>query len=121
MTGLLAAVHESACGMELPIPNVRSLVAMEGKADKICSMRVLRILTHSRPLAAVVCSGAKGLLTRRTNSHEDMAFVPCSAAYNGRSLWLVIPGGAEVERKGEPEILIPCSPARPRPGMTAWQ
>ena len=69
----------------------------------------------------VVCSGAKGLLTRRTNSHEDMAFVPCSAAYNGRSLWLVIPGGAEVERKGEPEILIPCAPARSGPGMTAWQ
>src|SRR5215831_18869233 len=24
----------------------------------------------------MVCSGAKGLLARRTNSHEDMAFVP---------------------------------------------
>jgi hypothetical protein len=34
-------------GTELPIPNVRSSVAMEGKADKICSMRVLRILTRS--------------------------------------------------------------------------
>ena len=52
----------------------------------------------------VVCSGAKGLLTRRTNSHEDMAFVPCGAAYNRCSLRLVIPGCAEVERKGEPEI-----------------
>jgi hypothetical protein len=31
----------------LPIPNVGSSVANEGKADKICSMRVLRILTDS--------------------------------------------------------------------------
>jgi hypothetical protein len=41
------ALHESAYGTELPIPNVRSSVANGGKADKICSMRVLRILTHS--------------------------------------------------------------------------
>ena len=33
----------SASGTELPIPNVRSSVANGGKADKICSMRVLRI------------------------------------------------------------------------------
>src|SRR5258708_24831485 len=35
-----------------PIPNVRSSVVNGGKADKICSMRVLRILTrigHSEP------------------------------------------------------------------------
>jgi hypothetical protein len=35
----------SPIGTELPIPNVRSSVANGGKADKICSMRVLRILT----------------------------------------------------------------------------
>jgi hypothetical protein len=52
----------------------------------------------------VVCSGAKGLLTRRTNSHEDMAFVPCSAAYNGHYFGWSFRGCAEVERKGEPEI-----------------
>jgi hypothetical protein len=40
-------VHMSASGTELPIPNVRSSVANGGKADKICSMRVLRILTLS--------------------------------------------------------------------------
>ena len=34
-------------GTELPIPNVRSSVANRGKADKICSMRVLRILTDA--------------------------------------------------------------------------
>ena len=39
----------SASGTELPIPNVRSSVAIGGKADKICSMRVLRILTQSGP------------------------------------------------------------------------
>jgi hypothetical protein len=33
-------------GTELPIPNVRSSVTMEGKAGKICSMQVLRILIH---------------------------------------------------------------------------
>jgi hypothetical protein len=44
---LFAAVHESGYGTELPIPNVRSSVANGGKADKICSMRVLRILTLS--------------------------------------------------------------------------
>jgi hypothetical protein len=38
----------AAYGTELPIPNVRSPVANGGKADKICSMRVLRILTPSR-------------------------------------------------------------------------
>jgi len=37
----------SAYGTELPIPNVRSSVANRGKADKICSMPVLRILTHA--------------------------------------------------------------------------
>jgi hypothetical protein len=37
----------SVNGTELPIPNVRSSVANTGKADKICSMRVLRILTHA--------------------------------------------------------------------------
>jgi hypothetical protein len=36
----------SPFGTELPIPNVRSSVANGGKADKICSMRVLRILTE---------------------------------------------------------------------------
>jgi hypothetical protein len=39
-------------GTKLPIPNVRSSVVNGGKADKICSMRVLRILTrigHSEP------------------------------------------------------------------------
>jgi hypothetical protein len=36
----------SASGTELPIPNVRSSVANGSEADKICSMRVLRILTH---------------------------------------------------------------------------
>ena len=36
----------SEFGTELPIPNVRSSVANGGKADKICSMRVLRILTE---------------------------------------------------------------------------
>ena len=43
----------SGAGTELPIPNVRSSVANGGKADKICSMRVLRILTQSghRPAA----------------------------------------------------------------------
>jgi hypothetical protein len=35
----------AAFGTELPIPDVRSSVANGGKADKICSMRVLRILT----------------------------------------------------------------------------
>src|SRR5258707_5702877 len=39
----------SASGTELPIPNVRSSVAIGGKADKICSMRVLRISTQSGP------------------------------------------------------------------------
>src|SRR5215470_8626409 len=34
-------------GTELPIPNVRSSIANGGKTDKICSMRVLRILTLS--------------------------------------------------------------------------
>src|SRR5262245_41678182 len=38
----------SPIGTELPIPNVRSPVANGGKADKICSMRVLRILTRCR-------------------------------------------------------------------------
>jgi hypothetical protein len=33
----------SAHGTELPFPNVRSSVANWGKADKICSIRVLRI------------------------------------------------------------------------------
>ena len=47
MTGVLAALHESAIGTKLPIPNVRSSVANGGKADNICSMRVLRILTQS--------------------------------------------------------------------------
>jgi hypothetical protein len=37
----------TAIGTELPIPNVRSSVANGGKADKKCSMRVLRILTDS--------------------------------------------------------------------------
>jgi hypothetical protein len=37
----------SPIGTELPIPNVRSSIANSGKADKICSMRVLRILTLS--------------------------------------------------------------------------
>jgi hypothetical protein len=37
----------TASGTELPIPNVRSSVANGGKADKICSMRVLRILTDT--------------------------------------------------------------------------
>jgi hypothetical protein len=32
-------------GTELPIPNVRSSVVIGGKADKICSLRVLRVLT----------------------------------------------------------------------------
>jgi hypothetical protein len=41
-----AALHVSLPGTELPIPNVLSSVANGGKADKICSMRVLRILTH---------------------------------------------------------------------------
>jgi hypothetical protein len=36
----------SANGTELPIQNVHSSVANGGKADKICSMRVLRILTR---------------------------------------------------------------------------
>jgi len=36
----------SVSGTELPIPNVRSSVANGGKADKICSMWVLRILTR---------------------------------------------------------------------------
>ena len=40
-----AALHMSARGTELPIPNVRSSAAIGGKADKICSTRVLRILT----------------------------------------------------------------------------
>jgi hypothetical protein len=43
----------SAFGTELPIPNVRSSVANGGKADKICSMRVLRILTHLRHHRAI--------------------------------------------------------------------
>jgi hypothetical protein len=45
------------CGTELPIPNISSSAAMEGKADKICSMRVLRILTptgHERPAFAAM-------------------------------------------------------------------
>src|SRR5262245_45180842 len=41
-----AALRSDAIGTELPIPNVRSSVANGGKADKICSMRVLRILTQ---------------------------------------------------------------------------
>ena len=41
----LANSEPSTHGTELPIPNVRSSVANRGKADKICSMRVLRILT----------------------------------------------------------------------------
>jgi hypothetical protein len=45
---IIAAVHESVPGTKLPIPNVGSSVANGGKADKICSMRVLRILTRSR-------------------------------------------------------------------------
>jgi hypothetical protein len=48
-----AAVHVSAVGTELPIPNVRSSVANGGKADKICSMRVLRISTHLRHHRAI--------------------------------------------------------------------
>jgi hypothetical protein len=36
----------TAVGTKLPIPNVRSSVANGGKADKIYSMRVLRILTN---------------------------------------------------------------------------
>ena len=43
-----AALHMSVASTELPIPNVRSSVANGGKADKICSMGVLRILTRSR-------------------------------------------------------------------------
>ena len=35
-----------AIGTELPFPNACSSVANGGKADKKCSMRVLRILTH---------------------------------------------------------------------------
>ena len=42
----LANSEPSTHGTELPIPNVRSSVANGGKADKICSMRVLRILTR---------------------------------------------------------------------------
>jgi hypothetical protein len=38
----------AAYGTELPIRNVRSSVANGGKADKISSMRVLRILTPNR-------------------------------------------------------------------------
>jgi len=38
--------RKSPIGTKLPIPNVRSSVANRGKADKICSMRVLRILTR---------------------------------------------------------------------------
>ena len=37
----------SPSGTELPIQNVCSSVANGGEADKICSMRVLRILTDS--------------------------------------------------------------------------
>jgi hypothetical protein len=37
----------TATGTELPIPNVRSSVANGGKADKICSMRVLLILPEA--------------------------------------------------------------------------
>ena len=44
-----AAPHMSLTGTELPIPNVRSPVANGGKADKIYSIRVLRISTHSGP------------------------------------------------------------------------
>jgi hypothetical protein len=54
----LTALHMSPYGTELPIPNVRSSVANGGKADKICSMRVLRILTrfgHRLSLSNSLC------------------------------------------------------------------
>ena len=42
--GFAAIAHSRF--LALPIPNVRSSVANRDKADKICSMRVLRILTE---------------------------------------------------------------------------
>jgi len=54
-----AAVHESVVGTELPIPNVRSSVANGGKADKICSMRVLRILDPTATSARNFCCDAQ--------------------------------------------------------------
>src|SRR6516164_2146644 len=54
-----AALHMSARGTELPIPNVRSSVANEGKADKICSMRVLRILIPISVMGCQFCCAAQ--------------------------------------------------------------
>ena len=55
----------SALGTELPIPNVRSSVANGGKAEKICSIRVLRILTHLRHQRAFFAVMHSGVLAQR--------------------------------------------------------
>src|SRR5215467_9403034 len=66
----------------------------------------------------VVCSGAKGLLTRRTNSHEDMAFVPCSAANKADHFGWSFRGAPKLSERASPKSVIPWSPARLGPGMT---
>jgi hypothetical protein len=48
------ALHESGVGTKRPIRDVRSPVANGGKADEICSGRVLLSLTPSRHLGHCV-------------------------------------------------------------------
>jgi hypothetical protein len=55
------AIH---IGTELPIPNVHSSVANGGKADKICSMRVLRILTLNRHKQAYFAAAHSALVVQ---------------------------------------------------------
>ena len=56
-----AALHMSARGTELPIPNVSSSAAMEGKADQLCSHRVLRFVTLTR----------HGFAQRKAANHDN--------------------------------------------------
>jgi hypothetical protein len=44
---MLLHLLTAAIGTKLPIQNVRSPVANGGKADNICSLRDLPVLTHS--------------------------------------------------------------------------
>jgi len=72
MTALFAALRSVAFGTELPIRNVRSSVAIRGKADKICSMRVLRILTHLRHHRAIFAVMHSGGLVQRCGNVRPM-------------------------------------------------
>jgi hypothetical protein len=54
----------SVVGTELPIPNVRSSVVIGGKADKVCSMRVLCVLTRSCH-SGCLAECRRGVVSRR--------------------------------------------------------